>query len=160
MEPRPVAVIDIDGVVADTRHRLALIERKPKRWDEFFAAAADDPPLPEGIALVRELAAEHDVVWLTGRPERNRRLTTAWLAAHGLPTEPLIMRRHRDFQPARVAKRDELRELARTRRIAVVVDDDPDVIDLLAAEGFVTRLADWLPRPSRLHVAQESEGRT
>jgi phosphatidate phosphatase APP1 len=155
-----VAVIDIDGVVADTRHRLALIERKPKRWDEFFAAAADDPPLAEGVALVHELAAEHDVVWLTGRPERTRRQTAGWLTAQGLPDGPLVMRRHRDFRPARVAKRDELRVLARTRRIAVVVDDDPEVIDALAAEGFPTRLADWLPRPAPLRDAQESTGRT
>jgi hypothetical protein len=160
VDSRPLAVVDIDGVVADVRHRLPFIEGRPRQWDRFFAAAADDPPLPEGVALVRELAADHDVLWLTGRPERTRRATRAWLAAQGLPTEPLVMRPNRDFRPARVTKRDELRRLRADREIALVVDDDPQVVDLLAADGFPTRLADWLPRAAPLHDAQESDGRT
>ena len=153
-------MIDIDGVVADVRHRLHLIESRPKRWDEFFDASADDPPLPAGVGLVLELAAEHDVVWLTGRPERNRRLTEAWLAAHGLPDGTLLMRRDRDFRPAREAKREQLRRLRRDREIAVVVDDDPDVVAALGRDGFPVRLADWLPHSSTLRSAQEKEGRT
>ncbi|HEY6745971.1 MAG TPA: hypothetical protein VI357_09650 [Mycobacteriales bacterium] len=160
MDSRPLAVIDIDGVVADVRHRLHLIQGKPRRWDEFFAAAADDPPLPDGVALVQELAADHDVLWLTGRPERTRRLTAGWLAAQGLPAEPLLMRPDRDFRPARLTKRDELRKLRTRQEVGVVVDDDPDVIEMLAADGFPTRLADWLPHGRTLHRAQESDGRT
>jgi hypothetical protein len=70
------------------------------------------------------------------------------------------MRPNRDFRPARVTKRDELRKLRADREIAVVVDDDPEVVELLAADGFPARLADWLPRTTPLHDAQESDGRT
>jgi len=160
VDPRPLAVVDIDGVVADVRHRLHFIEGKPKQWDRFFAAADQDPPLPAGVALVKELAADHDFLWLTGRPERTRRATRTWLAAQGLPTGSLVMRPNRDFRPARVTKRDELRRLRTDREIAIVVDDDPQVVELLAADGFPTRLADWQPRPAPLHDAQESDGRT
>lgn len=173
-----LAVVDIDGVVADVRHRLGLIARPPKRWAEFFAAAADDPPLADGVRLVRELAGEYDVVWLTGRPEQTRRLTERWLAAQSLPTGPLLMRADDDYRPARSAKREELRRLRRGREIAVVVDDDPRVVEMLAEEGLPARLADWLPyaptrdatgttgagrhpdHPAVLHSAQEQEGRT
>jgi hypothetical protein len=160
VDSRPLAVIDIDGVVADVRHRLHLIQDKPRRWDEFFRAAGEDPPLADGVTLVQELGADHDVLWLTGRPERTRRLTRDWLAAQGLPAEPLLMRPDRDFRPARLTKRDELRKLRTTRDVAVVVDDDPDVIDMLAADGFPTKLADWLPHTPTLRKAQESDGRT
>ncbi|MFL6129939.1 MAG: hypothetical protein ACJ73E_12850 [Mycobacteriales bacterium] len=160
MDSRPLAVIDIDGVVADVRHRLHLIESRPKRWDEFFDRSADDPPLDTGVALVRELATDHDVVWLTGRPERNRRLTEAWLAAQGLPDGTLLMRRDRDFRPAREAKREQLRRLRADREIAVVVDDDPEVVATLSRDGFPVRLADWLPHSSTLRKAQERDGRT
>jgi hypothetical protein len=160
VDPRPLAVIDIDGVVADVRHRLHLIEDRPKRWDDFFRLAADDPPLAVGVDLVTELAAEHDVVWLTGRPERNRRLTERWLAAQGLPDRPLLMRSDRDFRPSRLTKREELRRLRRTREIAIVVDDDPEVIATLTEDGFPVRLADWLPHSSTLRTAQEKDGRT
>ena len=87
-------------------------------------------------------------------------LTAAWLTAHGLPVEPLLMRPDRDFRSARLTKRDELRKLRTKREVAVVVDDDPDVIEMLAADGFPTRLADWLPHGPALHRAQESDGRT
>lgn len=157
---RPLAVVDIDGVVADVRHRLHLVADRPKRWEAFFAAAADDPPLPAGVELVHELAVDHDVLWLTGRPERTRLATEAWLAAQGLPADPLLMRRDRDFRPARYAKRDELRRLRRSRQVGVVVDDDPEVVAALRADGFPVRLADWLPHSSTLRAAQEREGRT
>jgi hypothetical protein len=157
---RPLAVVDIDGVVADVRHRLHLVEGRPKQWAAFFAAAAEDPPLAAGLALVHELTAEHDLLWLTGRPERTRAATEIWLAEQGLPARPLLMRGDRDFRPARVTKREELRRLRRTRRVAVVVDDDPEVVELLRADGFPVRLADWLPHSSTLRAAQEREGRT
>ena len=107
-----------------------------------------------------ELAADHDVIWLTGRPERNRALTERWLAEQGLPDGTLLMRRDRDFRPAREAKRDQLRRLRRDREIAVVVDDDPAVVATLTEDGFPVRLADWLPHSSTLRKAQEQEGRT
>ncbi|HSV65856.1 MAG TPA: hypothetical protein VLJ59_08130 [Mycobacteriales bacterium] len=157
---RTVAVFDIDGVVADVRHRLHFLDRKPKDWDGFFAAAGLDPPLLEGIALVRAALADHEVLWLTGRPERLRPVTTRWLASHDLPAESLRMRRDRDYRPARLAKRDELRTLAASRDIAMMVDDDPEVIAMLTAEGFPAQLADWVPHSSTLSAAQERDGRT
>ncbi len=114
----------------------------------------------EGVALVGELGTDHDVLWLTGRPERTRTLTETWLGDHGMPSGPLLMRGDRDFRPARLTKRDELRRLRRQWQIGVVVDDDPDVVDTLAADGFPVRLADWLPHSSTLRAAQEREGRT
>ena len=66
--PRPLAVFDIDGVLADVRHRLHHVDRRPKDWDAFFAAAVDDPPLAEGVALARASADDCEVVYVTGRP--------------------------------------------------------------------------------------------
>jgi phosphoglycolate phosphatase-like HAD superfamily hydrolase len=157
---RDLVVFDIDGVVADVRHRLHHIERKPKDWDAFFDAAARDTPLAEGVSLARELLDSYDLAWLTGRPERLRRVTTRWLGALDLPTAPLVMRRNRDFRPARVTKVDELRTLAEGRTITLVVDDDPAVIDAIAGAGFPVRLADWVPREPAVDAAQEREGRT
>lgn len=82
---RPLAVFDLDNTLAATAHRQHFLERKPKDWEAFFAAAPDDPPLEEGVALCREAAEECEVVYLTGRPERCRRATVEWLAEQGLP---------------------------------------------------------------------------
>jgi hypothetical protein len=153
-------VIDVDGVVADVRHRLGHLDRRPRDWDGFFAAAGDDPPLAIGVARVTKLAADHDVVWLTGRPEHLRRTTLAWFAANGLPDGRLIMRRGNDRRPARVVKPAELRRLAAGRTIAIVIDDDPAVVAALEADGWPVELADWLPYADELGNAQEEAGRT
>lgn len=157
---RELAVFDIDGVVADVRHRLHFIERKPKDWPGFFAAAGRDEPLAEGVALAREALERYDLAWLTGRPERLRTVTSRWLSALDLPATPLVMRRNRDFRPARVAKLEELQRLAAGRTVAMVVDDDPAVTRALEAAGFPARLATWVPREPELDTAQEREGRT
>jgi hypothetical protein len=157
---RPLAVFDIDNTLADTAHRQPFLERAPRDWDAFFAAAPQDPPIAEGIALVRESAQECEVVYLTGRPERCRRDTLAWLAAHGLPEGRVYMRRNDDRRPARRTKLEILRRLARTREIRVLVDDDELVCEDAERAGFTVVRAHWTAPSAALKVAQEREGRT
>src|SRR5664280_2635918 len=122
---KPLAVFDIDGVLADVRHRLPHVQGRPKDWDAFFAAIGKDPVLPDGLALAQELAAEHRVVYVTGRPEHTRDATTAWLGGQNLPSGRVFMRADDDFRPAREAKLRLMRRLSRFGDVAVVVDDDP-----------------------------------
>ena len=155
---RPIAVFDIDGVLADVTHRLHFLD--VHRWEWFFRAADSDPLLEEGAGRLRAAQFDHDVVYLTGRPERNRRLTRDWLARHDLPTGPLYMRPDDDHRPARYLKREVLRRLGRTREIASVVDDDPAVCRMLLDDGWPLELATWLPHSSTQQDAQENQGRT
>jgi hypothetical protein len=154
-----IAVYDIDGVVADVRHRLHHLDRRPKDWGGFFGDAAKDEPLAEGIAMVHQSAAGHDIVWLTGRPAWMRKMTVEWLRNQGLPTGELLMRKDRDFRPARVVKVSMLRRLA-ARGVVSFVDDDPDVVASATAAGFPATLAEWVPRSSTLADAQERSGQT
>lgn len=165
-EARPLAIVDLDGVLADVRHRLHHIEGGRKDWDAFFAGIPDDPPLAEGLAVVARLGADgHEIVFLTGRPERTRPQTERWLEQHGLPRARLIMRREGDRRPARQTKQSLVRRLAADRTIAVVVDDDPAVCDALEADGWPVYRADWMANADEhgaapLHRAQERDGRT
>ncbi len=141
---RPIAVFDIDGVLADVRHRLHLLEAKPKRWAEFFALADRDGVLPAGVELLRALEPSHEVRYLTGRPEATRALTRQWLAASGLPPARLAMRPDRDHRPARIFKRELLREwIEQGDTIGVVVDDDPRVIQVIDDLGLTVVQATW-----------------
>jgi hypothetical protein len=162
-----LAVIDLDGTVADVRHRLHHLQRRPKNWAAFFAGIPEDQPLAEGLAVARTLAADHQLVYLTGRPERYRRATEEWLRRYELPAGRLMMRRDSDRRPARVAKLALLRSLAGQGHIAVFVDDDPDVCAAARAAGFPVLVADWATSsdgPDReqrtLWSAQDSDGRT
>jgi hypothetical protein len=157
---RTIAVIDIDGVVADVRHRLHHIEGRRRDWDSFHDAADTDPVLAEGRELAASLAREHDVVWLSGRPEWLRERTEAWLARNDLPEGRLMLRSDQDHRPAKVFKLGVLRSLSRTARLAAVVDDDPDVVDAALAAGHPAVRADWVPRHrgDALHRAQDRDG--
>ncbi|GGX87353.1 LNS2 domain-containing protein [Streptomyces minutiscleroticus] len=157
---RPLAVFDLDGTLADTAHRQRYLERRPRDWDAFFAAAPGDPPLAEGVALARAHAEECEVVYLTGRPERCRRDTLDWLAAQGLPAGRLWMRRNDDRRPARRTKLEILRGLARNRTVRVLVDDDELVCRDAERAGFPVVRADWAAPSAELRTAQEREGRT
>lgn len=158
---RPLAVFDLDNTLADTAHRQRFLETRPKDWDAFFDAAPQDPPLEKGVALALEAAQECEVVYLTGRPERCRRDTLAWIAAQGLPEGRMWMRRNHDRRPARRTKLEILRELARGREIRMLVDDDELVCDDARRAGFRVVRARWAAEASAgLREAQEREGRT
>lgn len=158
--PRPVAVIDIDGVLADVRHRLHHVTGRPKRWSAFFAAAAEDGLLAEGEHTVRRLAEVCDVVYLSGRPERLRRVTASWLGRFDLPEGPLLLRPEGDSRPSRVYKLEALRRLAATATVLVLVDDDPRVLEAAREAGFDVLPATWMGEHSSLREAQERDGRT
>ncbi len=163
------AVMDIDGVLADVRHRLPLLDGKSQDWDGFFAAAPHDPILGEGLELALELAEQYEVVYLTGRPEKSRRDTEHWLDRYGFPSGRLIMRGNVDYRPAKRYKLGELRKLQKDRDVAIFVDDDIRVIQSAIEEGFVVHHAQWMEREDSpesrrrqgvLFDAQETEGRT
>lgn len=159
-ETRPVAVIDIDGVLADVRHRLHHVKSRPKNWDAFFAAAPDDPPLEKGLDTVRKLAEVCEVVYLSGRPEHCRQDTLDWFAKHEVPPGELLLRRRGDFRPARITKVETLDRLAERATVSVFVDDDPLVCEAAREAGYDVLPADWMPEQPTLLEAQEVEGRT
>ena len=153
-----VAVFDIDGVVADVRHRLHHLHGR-RSWGGFFEEAHADTLLPEGAALVADLAREHEIVWLTGRPEWLRHTTADWLAKHGLPSGELFLRPPGDYRPAPLYKVGVLRRLS-PRGVAALVDDDDEVVRAAQHAGFPAVLADWVPRADALRDAQDRQGRT
>ncbi|KOV87967.1 hypothetical protein ADL03_05880 [Nocardia sp. NRRL S-836] len=129
--------MDIDGTVADVRHRLHLLDSdSPAKWTDFFDAAGHDPVLSDGAELAHELAVDHDIVWLTGRPVRLAELTRRWLAEQGLPPGELVMQPHGDKRPARLVKLERVLELQQRRAVALVVDDDPRVVNQLREAGL------------------------
>ena len=156
---RAVVVLDIDGVLADVGHRLHHLARRPKDWDGFFAAAPADVVLEVGAQFARQAAQSHRIVYLTGRPERCRAATQAWLDRNALPPGELLMRAAGDRRPGSVIKLHELRRLSRRSSVALFIDDDRAVVDAVAAAGFAVQHANWMPAAA-LHETQQREGRT
>jgi phosphoglycolate phosphatase-like HAD superfamily hydrolase len=159
------AIFDLDGVLADVRHRLRFVEHNPKDWDAFFDAAVDDPLLTEGAeAVAEETELGRRIVYVTGRPERCRQDTESWLARNGLPQGRILMRRDDDRRPARLVKPELVRRLQRNGTVAVMYDDDPAVVSALSGFDLDVVHARWMdaaaPAQDSLFDAQEREGRT
>ncbi|HEU4512205.1 MAG TPA: hypothetical protein VFR87_03790 [Nocardioidaceae bacterium] len=159
-----VAAVDIDGVLADVRHRLHHVTRNPKDWGAFFAAASEDPVLEQGRETVVRLGEVFDIVYLSGRPERCRDDTEGWLRRHTLPAGPVHLRPSGDRRPARLLKVEVLNRLAADRPVAVLVDDDPQVLEAARDAGYDVLPADWMHEAAADHEAllqaQEVEGET
>lgn len=162
-DQRPYAVLDIDATLSDTSKRIKYLDKKPKDWDSFFAHAKDDAVLDEGLAVATTLAADHEIIYLTGRPERLRRDTVKWFEDNGFPEGKLLMRGNNDRRPSAVMKLARLRTLAQERRVAVLVDDDVKVCAAAEKAGYPVMRADWgldAETQPTLFEAQEKEGRT
>lgn len=159
-----MTVFDIDGVLADVRHRLHFLGTRPKDWDGFFGAAPDDPVLALGYQAALEAAVAGEVVYVTGRPSRCRRDTADWLSRHGFPAGRLHMRPNRDRRPARFYKAEVISRLAAEGEVLAIVDDDEAVVSHLRGLGLPVLHATWMHEDvvqlDLLEQAQEDEGRT
>ncbi len=160
MSDQSFAVFDIDGVLADVSHRLHHLTGRRKHWGRFFAAAEADTLLDRGRHLLMDAAQAHAIVYLSGRPERLRRVTQRWLDRHDLPTGALLLRPNGDHRPARLLKLELMGSVAAHGSVAFVVDDDVEVCRALRSAGFTVHQATWAPDAAPMRDAQEREGRS
>ncbi|MCX6433200.1 MAG: hypothetical protein NTX29_10575 [Actinobacteria bacterium] len=131
-----IAVFDIDGVLADASHRQHHVDQRPKDWSAFFAEVGADEVIDRGRELVGEMAGDHVIVLLSGRPESTRADTEAWLAREGIHFSSLILRPDRDHSPAADFKAGALAAIGAPDVIGLVVDDDETVVYRLAGLGY------------------------
>lgn len=96
-------VFDVDGTLADCSHRLNLIQ-PPADWDGFFDACDKDIPIEHMCDLAAKLWNFDPVVMVTGRPERIRQKTEAWLSDYAVPCRAMYMRQDGDHRPGGMVK--------------------------------------------------------
>jgi len=133
---RPVVVVDMDGTIADASRREAkFLRRKKKDWPGFFRDMENDPPIQEILARVHELAETHDIVILTGRPEKYRPQTESWLRRHKVTPVEVLMRRSGDSRPDYEAKGALMRDLIERRAVVMALDDREPVCEQYTALG-------------------------
>lgn len=151
---------DIDGFVADDRHRQHHAEEKtPQGWTRYFGAMGEDPVLPEGRARLewwdREIRAPW--AWLTTRRDDTRLWTREWLnrGRLGHPSRRLYMRPIWDTRPSAVVKFERIEAASLTYGTVYVHDDDREVIRLAGTLPNVLAVyCGWQPKPE--HMVNEA----
>lgn len=111
---KPIFIVDIDGTLADTAHRLHRIRPAPgvkKNWPAFFEEAKNDKPVAHVVSLVNTMFTNgHYICLLTGRPDNHRLDTIEWMKTHGIQFDELLMRPYKDNRLDSIVKAELFRD--------------------------------------------------
>lgn len=135
---KDIVIFDLDGTLALIDHRLPLISGTEKDWDAFFRACEADPPYEAVCAMARALLLNGYKLWIvSGRSDAVRHQTVAWLEAHHIAADRIIMRaegdRTTDFQLKRQWATDGTLPL---ERVMCVFEDRQAVVDMWRELGL------------------------
>lgn len=135
-----IMIFDIDGTLACCKHRLShILEKEPKDWDTFDSLTHLDTPIYNVIKILWLTASNPfiRVVLLTGRNERTREATVAWLNNNDVHFDILEMRNLEDHRPAAKIKLERLDDLGYTPdQVISIFEDEPNTVKELRAAGY------------------------
>lgn len=131
-------IFDVDGTVADLRHRLHHIRNGNYDHQAFEAGVQDDLPIWPVIKIVRALdKTGFHMLATSGRAERLRTVTEEWFRCFGVPFERLYMRANDDRRADHIVKRQILQGIrADGYEVEGVIDDRQSVVDMWREEGL------------------------
>jgi predicted kinase len=132
-----VVVCDIDGTIADIKHRLHFAKGESKDWNKFFEAMDRDSVR----AGVREMLNQEEMngfqlLFVSARPEDYREQTVKFLKGCGLPTEWLFMRPSGDKRDDTIVKFNIYNKYLKNLDVVKVYDDRPRVIRMWRELGL------------------------
>lgn len=143
---RTAIICDIDGTLADIRHRLHYVHGKPKSWDKFFAEMGKDTVHVDIAWMVRKLNEHASVILVSGRPENYRNTTVAWLIANNIYHDALYMRPEGDMRADYIVKSQILDGILDDGwNIRLVIDDRPSVVAMWRESGLTCVQCDPSP---------------
>ena len=134
-------VCDIDGTIADLKHRLHFVKNKEeKNWKEFFNHMSEDGVIEKvRDDIIKYKEEGYPIIFVSGRPDSHRKETKEWLEKvafkdikfdEGEDYAALLMRQHTDHRPDTDVKEDILKNYLKPENIHCVIDDRPRVIKM------------------------------
>ena len=138
-------IFDIDGTLADIRHRREYLDSDRPDWRRFNEAMGADTPNAAIVSLYKTLwdSGHYKIEVVTGRNERFRAVTENWFSWNEIPFATITMRPDNDFRPDNELKQDILNGLlAKGHDIAFAVDDRQQVVDMWRSNGITCMQCD------------------
>ncbi|WP_299632349.1 HAD family acid phosphatase [uncultured Roseobacter sp.] len=136
---KPTILFDIDGTIADIRHRRHFLDGANPDWRSFNSKMGDDTPNRPVVSLYRTLWESHNfqIILVSGRGEESRKITETWLTWNSIPFDRLLMRPKGDFRSDVVIKQELLDQLQKEgAQISFVVDDRNSVVNMWRRNGI------------------------
>ena len=142
-----IIICDLDGTLCDIEHRRAHVETTPKNWDSFFYGMENDTVNEAVMCVLDGWIAGYEidaldnnkVIFCTGRPDKYRAATEAWLDEHyGIPItgRQLHMRKDGDYRPDDIVKEEILNTHIDKDHVMFVLDDRQQVVDMWRRNGL------------------------
>jgi predicted secreted acid phosphatase len=136
-------IIDIDGTMANTDHRLPLLKGgnyTPEDWDKFIAAQLQDEPNKWCLEITKAMhKAGYKIIFITGRYYSEFGNTDGWLKKN-LPKYMhnyiLLMRTDTDKRPDYESKEQILKTIQDTYNILFAIDDKASVVKMFRQNGI------------------------
>jgi FMN phosphatase YigB (HAD superfamily) len=131
-------IFDLDGTLADCRHRLKYIngEMGKKDWDAFHKACVHDIPIEPVVDLYRQLYPTNHVRIWSGRNKVVWEETHAWLDQHRISIATVRMREIGDYRQDCIVKAGWLEALPKSEWPELVFDDRQQVVDMWRSHGI------------------------
>jgi hypothetical protein len=135
-------IFDVDGTLLNIEHRVPLIRPTNgtrKDWGAFRAAAVNDTPYPEIVAIANALIDDHRLIICTGRMEKERAVTTGSLLLAKFPLYgvPIYMRPNDDVRADHIIKLEMLAKIREDGFDPVLAfDDRQQVVNMWRAQGI------------------------
>jgi len=137
----PYIVFDIDGTLANIKHRLHNIQDGNKNWEKFNSECHKDEPNKHIIEINKLMCDRNNpkhypAIIVTGREETYAAETREWLQNHGITWTYLFMRPTKDYRSDVEIKREIIEKYIQPAEILFVLDDREKVVDLWRSMGY------------------------
>lgn len=136
----PYIVFDIDGTLADIKHRLHhIINPEEKKDWEAFNAASEYDALNKHIAAINYRMcgrSRYGSIIVSGRSENYRSITEKWLLQHNIYCDYIFMRQSGDFRSDAIIKEEIIINNIKDAPILFVVDDRDRVVEVWRKHGY------------------------
>lgn len=140
----PAVIIDLDGTLCNTDHRLHFIEQKPKDYKSFYENLKYDVPNEWCLKILASLIEKGVfILFVSGRPEEYRYETIEWFN-HNIQENffdkndaCLFMRKNKDYRKDYTIKEEIYHtEIEPDFRVMMAFDDHKEVIDMWKENGI------------------------
>jgi len=139
-----IVVCDIDGTLADCKHRRPHLDEKPRNWKAFNEKMGEDTPVTALVALLQQLSVvshmcevnaifhgcepawKNTILIVSAREEAFRPVTESWLLHHGIPYHELLMRPLADYRDDQHIKQEILTDIITRYGKPDIVFEDRD----------------------------------
>ena len=131
-------IFDIDGTVANNKHRSHHLEKSPKDWDSYHEDIEADTVFEHILQLYIDLQKSFPIVFCSGRHDGQRIVTETWLARNGyIEHHGLYMRKQGDHRPDHIIKLELLAQIREDSFEPIMAFDDRNSVVKMWREAGV-----------------------